>query len=145
MSRIFDPRRPRSASRFTRQLDRDRSSRSRRTAIRRRVLAERLETRRLLASDVFINDFHYDNVGTDTEGTIDSATPLGITDAAGYLTLDLDAEKGTVTFLLVKDFTGTVGDDLDDDDDGLLDTTPWSAIVDAVATAQTAVIPLARK
>ncbi len=33
-------------------------------------------------------------------------------------------ENGTITMLLVKDFTGTVGQDLDTNDDGVLDMTP---------------------
>lgn len=37
-----------------------------------------------------------------------------------------------VTHLLVADFTGAVGDDLDTDDDGVLDVTPWSSVLDAV-------------
>jgi uncharacterized protein len=38
-----------------------------------------------------------------------------------------------VTHLLVRDFTGADGDDLDTDDDGILDVTPWSEIVDLIA------------
>ncbi len=38
-----------------------------------------------------------------------------------------------VTHLLVSGFTGTSGDDLDSNDDGALDVTPWSAVVDCVA------------
>ena len=32
-----------------------------------------------------------------------------------------------------RDFTGALNADLDTDNDGVFDTTPWSAIVDAVA------------
>ncbi|MGC8203478.1 ExeM/NucH family extracellular endonuclease [Aliiroseovarius sp. PTFE2010] len=39
----------------------------------------------------------------------------------------------TSTFLLVQDFTGAVGDDLDTDDDGNLDITPYGAVLDSVA------------
>ena len=42
-----------------------------------------------------------------------------------------------VTHLLVRGFTGSSGDDLDTDDDGVLDTTPWSAVVDSVAFIET--------
>lgn len=38
-----------------------------------------------------------------------------------------------VTHLLVEGFTGANGDDLDSDDDGTLESTPWSSIVDGVA------------
>jgi uncharacterized protein len=38
-----------------------------------------------------------------------------------------------VTHMLVADFTGTNGQDLDTNDDGVLDITPWSSITDSVA------------
>lgn len=37
-----------------------------------------------------------------------------------------------VTALLVSGFTGAVGDDLDTDDDGNLDTQPWAVVIDGV-------------
>jgi hypothetical protein len=37
-----------------------------------------------------------------------------------------------VTHMLVSGFTGTVGQDLDTNDDGILDIKPWTAILDAV-------------
>jgi len=69
-------------------------------------------------------------------GTIDSVTPLGTTDANGLFTTPFFNnlfENGTVTLLLVKDFTGTVGIDLDTNNDGTVDSTPWSEIADSVA------------
>ncbi|MBK9968601.1 MAG: hypothetical protein IPP07_28550 [Holophagales bacterium] len=42
-------------------------------------------------------------------------------------------ESPTFTLLLVSDFTGAVGDDLDAGNDGVLDAAPWTAIADAVA------------
>lgn len=54
-----------------------------------------------------------------------------------------------MTFMLVKDFTGTDtyqtrapsagagGQDLDTDDNGILDITPWSSVVDSVALKET--------
>ena len=42
-------------------------------------------------------------------------------------------ENSSTTYLLTYEFTGLVGDDLDTDDDGTLDTTPWTSIVDSVA------------
>jgi endonuclease/exonuclease/phosphatase family metal-dependent hydrolase len=41
--------------------------------------------------------------------------------------------NSSTTYLLVSGFSGAVSDDLDSDDDGVLDTTPWSAIVDDLA------------
>jgi predicted extracellular nuclease len=71
-------------------------------------------------------------------GVIDSVHPLGTTDAAGFWTTGLLAntfENGTVTVLLVEGFAGTVGADLDVDDDGVLDAQPWTALLDAVAVS----------
>ncbi|MEO6324882.1 MAG: endonuclease [Thermoanaerobaculia bacterium] len=49
----------------------------------------------------------------------------------GYLTSTL--ESPTFTLLLVSGFTGAAGDDLDLDDDGTLDASPWTAVLDSVA------------
>jgi predicted extracellular nuclease len=69
-------------------------------------------------------------------GTVDDVISLGTTDANDLYLANLPAnalENGTITLLLVKDFTGAAGNDLDTNEDGVLDVTPWSAIVDAVA------------
>ena len=42
-----------------------------------------------------------------------------------------------VTHMLVTDFTGSTGDDLDTNDDGVFDITPWGAIADCVALVET--------
>jgi predicted extracellular nuclease len=71
-------------------------------------------------------------------GTIDSVTPVGTTDANGFFTtpfLNNSFENGTVSLLLVEDFTGSQGEDLDTNDDGVLDVTPWTSIADAVAVS----------
>ncbi len=41
-------------------------------------------------------------------------------------------ENGTVTFLLVEGFSGSNGTDLDTNNDGLFDSTPWTSIYDSV-------------
>jgi uncharacterized protein len=69
-------------------------------------------------------------------GVVDRVDAVGITNADGlWVTpfLSNAFENGTVTLLLVEGFTGSVGTDLDADNDGVFDMTPWSAIVDAVA------------
>ena len=69
-------------------------------------------------------------------GVIDEVVALGTTDANGYWTTGMLSnafENGSVTLLLVTDFTGAAGDDLDSDNDGILDTLPWSEIIDDVA------------
>ncbi|MEM6675621.1 MAG: hypothetical protein AAF726_22410 [Planctomycetota bacterium] len=59
---------------------------------------------------------------------------LGLAD----LTASLNFENGdNVTHLVVEGFTGAVNDDLDVDDDGTLDSTPWTAIFDAVSLVET--------
>jgi predicted extracellular nuclease len=74
------------------------------------------------------------DVGTSS-GIVDGAYSVGTTDAAGLWLVDLAPnalENGTITLLLVEGFTGTIGTDLDTDDDGVLDAAPWTRIVDAI-------------
>lgn len=89
---------------------------------------------------------------TDTKsGTVESVTSLsGFTiGSSGYFfiaenklglgvmadsTATLTFENGdNVTHLLVTNFTGLRNDDLDSDNDGSLDTTPWQNILDSIA------------
>ena len=50
------------------------------------------------------------------------------------LTANLNFENSdNVTHLLVSGFTGSNGDDLDTNDDGVLDSTPWATIIDLIA------------
>jgi len=69
-------------------------------------------------------------------GVIDSAFPVGITDANGLFLigpLNNVIENGTITLLLVLNFGGAVGMDLDINDDGILDNMPWLNLMDGVA------------
>ncbi|MBX3374206.1 MAG: CHRD domain-containing protein [Phycisphaeraceae bacterium] len=102
---------------------------------------------------------HYLVIGDGSSGlasgVIEAVVPLGAmsTDAGGLVavaestmavpggpnivilpgTNPLNFENNdNVTHLLVFGFTGTDGQDLDLDDDGVLDVTPWSAVLDAV-------------
>ncbi len=66
-------------------------------------------------------------------GTIDRILPVGTTDSGGlWFTgfLDNQLENGCATFLLVETFSGTLGMDLDTNDDGVFDLTPWTQILD---------------
>ncbi len=68
-------------------------------------------------------------------GTVDEVIQLGTTDANGYYTtgfLSNAFENGTLTLLLVHNFTGTLGNDLDTNNDGVLDSTPWDALIDNI-------------
>lgn len=88
--------------------------------------------------------------GATASGTIEHVTDLtgNVVGVSGYfvvaqatftigtadLTVDLNFENSdNVTHLVVRDFTGLDGDDLDVDDDGTLDVTPWSEVVDCIA------------
>ncbi len=69
-------------------------------------------------------------------GTIDEVISLGSMDANGLNLVSLPAnalENGTISLLLVKDFSGALNNDLDTDNNGTFDVTPWSEIVDSVA------------
>ena len=59
-----------------------------------------------------------------------------MTDADGFWTTGYgggELENGSMTLLLVEGFSGSVDDDLDTNDDGVFDVTPWTSIVDGVA------------
>lgn len=49
-----------------------------------------------------------------------------------------DIENGTNTYLLVRGFSGSVGQDLDTDNDGVLDIFPWTSVDDAFGVVETA-------
>lgn len=65
----------------------------------------------------------------------------GVPTLAGY---DVVLGAGTlnfensdnVTYLLVQGFSGTDGSDLDTNDDGVLDSTPWTTLVDHVGISE---------
>lgn len=78
--------------------------------------------------------FALDGVAMDADGFAliaqeGSEAPLEPTD----LTADFDFFGSPSTFLVVENFTGAAGDDLDADDDGILDATPFGAILDSVS------------
>jgi predicted extracellular nuclease len=71
-------------------------------------------------------------------GTIDGVFPVGTTDENGYWLAgpwSNELENGSITMLLVENFTGSIGDDLDTDNDGVLDMTPWTDIIDSLAVS----------
>jgi predicted extracellular nuclease len=73
---------------------------------------------------------------TTGAGVVDEVITVGTTNAGGLWLASLPAnalENGTITLLLVKDFTGALNQDLDTNNDGAFDVAPWSAVVDAVA------------
>jgi len=114
-------------------------------------------------TDPLINEFVANHTGADTEafvevlgdpstdysaftvleiegdssgpGTVDAVLNVALTDGAGYWIDPEDMENGTITILLVEGFTGSSGQDLDTDNDGSFDVTPWTRIVDDVAVS----------
>lgn len=69
-------------------------------------------------------------------GTIDVVLAVGTTDANGVFVTGFGAnmiENGTISVLLVQGFSGAAGQDLDSDDDGQIDTEPFTSVVDSVA------------
>jgi predicted extracellular nuclease len=71
-------------------------------------------------------------------GTVDGVFPIGTTSSDGFWVsgfLSNQIENGSVTLLMVEDFSGATGDDLDTDNDGTLDSAPWSRVVDGVAVS----------
>ncbi|MEN8162555.1 MAG: endonuclease [Acidobacteriota bacterium] len=88
-------------------------------------------------SDLAIIEIEGDvSTSTGTIGYIDQVFAVGATDGGGYwMTAYLTdkLENGSMTLLLVDGFTGAVGDDVDANNDGVMDTVFWSTIVDQVS------------
>jgi hypothetical protein len=75
-----------------------------------------------------------DGDSTDA-GLIQQGIPVGTTNGRGLWVSEVSnypIENKSKTFLLVADFTGIAGQDLDEDDDGAFDLEPWGEIVDAL-------------
>ena len=81
----------------------------------------------------------------DGPGNLDSAIAVGITDGGGYWWtgyLSNELHNDNMSLLLVDGFSGVVGQDLDTNDDGALDLTPWTQLIDEVGIkAQDSVEP----
>ncbi|MEE8602878.1 ExeM/NucH family extracellular endonuclease [Euzebya tangerina] len=77
-------------------------------------------------------DFAFDLAGTMPP---DGFYVLGEDPGVDNIDLDTDADffGSPVTYLLVTGFTGAAGEDYDTNDDGTLDSEPWTAVVDAVS------------
>jgi len=91
-----------------------------------------------------------DGAGADASGVIEAVVDLSglALPASGFflaaeptftlgtpdVAANLNFENGdNVTHLVVQGFHGRDGDDLDIDDDGVLDVTPWTSVVDSIA------------
>lgn len=73
--------------------------------------------------------------GEFAPGQVDFALPLsGAVPESGLTVVDgVNFFGSPTTYLLVEGFTGSAGDDLDTDDDGTLDATPWTNVLDSVS------------
>ena len=81
-------------------------------------------------------DFAIDLTGAvaDDEGFVLIANDQNPNLGAGDVGVaGLDFFGSPQTFLLVDNFTGAAGDDLDANDDGTFDVTPWDSIIDGVS------------
>ncbi len=94
-----------------------------------------------------------DGAATAGSGVVENLTPLDgfVLGTGGFLVLgevtltlgvadqivSLNFENSdNLTLLVVDGFSGALGDDLDTDDDGMLDATPWVEVVDSVALVE---------
>ncbi len=72
----------------------------------------------------------------------DAATVLSPAPSAGTTVVvqdfSPDLQNGTGNFILVTGFSGAVSNDLDTDNDGVLNTTPWTSVLSAVSVRDVA-------
>lgn len=113
--------------------------------------------------NIVINEFVADHIGTDvyeyvevfgtpntnlagwsiieieadaggSTGFVDRIMPLTGTDVNGFDTVVATAtENGSLAYYLVQDMVGTIGQDLDVNNDGILDIRPWSIALDSIS------------
>lgn len=72
------------------------------------------------------------------QGTILSVFKLGTTTTEGLYTIPFQSgtfQNGSQTILLVSNFTGSPGDTIDENTDGVIDAMPWDALIDSVAVS----------
>jgi hypothetical protein len=86
-----------------------------------------------LASQSIPTDGHFLVAETTFATAPPAGWPGGTVDlSAGATGLNFE-NSDNVTALLVSGFTGANGNDLDTNDDGVLDSTPWTSIIDSLS------------
>jgi hypothetical protein len=65
----------------------------------------------------------------------------GVPDLVSTPATDLFENSDNVTHVLVRGFTGAANQDLDTNDDGVLDATPWTELLDSIAIIESDAIP----
>jgi uncharacterized protein YdeI (BOF family)/exonuclease III len=76
------------------------------------------------------------NGNTTESGNVNGVIQLGSTDSTGLYVTPFYSdyfENGTLSLLLVKNFNGSIGADLDTNDDGILDILAWETVIDDIA------------
>ncbi len=68
----------------------------------------------------------------------EASTTLGTPDMTTTLNFE---NSDNVTHMLVSGFTGASGDDIDTDDDGVIDVTLWTEVIDSVAMLENEIDP----
>lgn len=89
-------------------------------------------------------DDAYDLTGQSFNGNyfVAASDTFSLSDPDMRLGSNIFENSDNVTFLLVVDFTGAVGDDLDDNDDGVLnDILPWTEIIDGIGLLEETEVP----
>jgi hypothetical protein len=74
--------------------------------------------------------------GGESTGVVTGVFECGTTNETGHWStaiLNDTIQNGTQAYLLVTGFSGAADADLDTENDGTLDSTPWTTVVDAVA------------
>lgn len=74
--------------------------------------------------------------GSENPGNVDWVQSVGTTNGNGYWDTGFmtdQLENNSLTLFLVDGFSGAVNDDLDTDDDGILDTSPWTSVLDSLS------------
>jgi predicted extracellular nuclease len=87
-------------------------------------------------SGVIENVTPLDGFALGTDGLLllaEASLTLGTADQTVFLNFE---NSDNVTMLVVSGFSGTHGADLDTDDDGALDTTPWTEITDSISLVE---------
>ena len=72
----------------------------------------------------------------DKTGRVDKVLPLGTTGAEGFWSSGFLTDQflnETLTLILVEAWSGSVGLDLDTNDDGAFDSTPWDTLYDSLS------------
>lgn len=81
-------------------------------------------------------DGYFLAAGDTTIGPVTASVDLIVTPGTDYF-----ENSDNVTHMLVSGWSGAAAQDLDTNDDGVLDATPWASILDSIAVVETALPP----